>query len=80
MEILSETPVSAYQLKEELEKIKKRDKELNFRAAKTEEHLNILGIPKNLDELHEKISKNMVNANACPFDQTSNFLPPRIGQ
>jgi len=57
MEILSETPVSAYQLKEELEKIKKRDKELNFRAAKTEEHLNILGIPKNLDELHEKISK-----------------------
>ena len=57
MEILSETPVSAYQLKEELEKIKKRDKELNFRAAKTEEHLNSLGIPKNLDELHEKISK-----------------------
>lgn len=57
MEILSETPISAYQLKEELEKIKKRDKELNFRAAKTEEHLNIIGTPKNLDDLYEKISK-----------------------
>ena len=57
MEILSETPISAYQLREELEKIKKRDKELNFRAAKAEEHLNSVGTPKNLDELYEKISK-----------------------
>ena len=57
MEILSETPISAYQLKEELEKIKKRDKELNFRAAKTEEHLNSIDTPKNLDDLYEKISK-----------------------
>ncbi len=57
MEILSETPVSAYQLKEELEKIKKRDKELNFRAAKTGEHLNSIGATKNLDSLYEKISK-----------------------
>ena len=57
MEILSETPVSAYQLKEELEKIKKRDKELNFRAAKAEEHLNSINTPKNLDEFYEKISK-----------------------
>lgn len=57
IEILSETPISAYQLKEELEKIKKRDKELNFRAAKTEEHLNSINTPKNLDDLHEKINK-----------------------
>ncbi len=57
MEILSETPISAYQLKEELEKIKKRDKELNFRAAKTGEHLNSIGTTKNLDSLYEQISK-----------------------
>jgi len=56
MEILSETPVSASQLKEELRKIKQRDKELNFRAAKTEEHLINIGV-KNADDLFEKISK-----------------------
>lgn len=57
MSILSETPISAYQLKEELEKIKRRDKELNFRASKAEEHLNSIGTPKNFDDLYEKISK-----------------------
>ena len=57
MEIISEQPISAYQLKEELEKVKKRDKELNFRATKAEEHLASIGTPKNLDGLHEKISK-----------------------
>lgn len=57
MEVISENPISAYQLKSELEKIKKRDKELNFRAAKTEEHLISINAPKNLDALFEKISK-----------------------
>jgi len=57
LEVLSETPMSTYQLKEELEKIKKRDGELNFRAAKTEEHLISMGSPKNQDQLFEKISK-----------------------
>lgn len=37
--IISEKPISMAELKEELEKIKKRDKELNFRANKTEEYL-----------------------------------------
>ncbi len=57
VQIISETPISAYQLKTELDKIKKRDKELNFRAAKTEEHLISAGVPKNLEPLFEKISK-----------------------
>ena len=56
-EILSETPISAYQLKEELDKIKKRDKELNLRATKTEEHLERIETPKNVDALFDKISK-----------------------
>ena len=56
-EIISETPITASQLKEELVKIKKRDKELNFRAAKTEEHLGYIGIPKDTEPLFEKISK-----------------------
>jgi len=57
LEIISETPMSASQLKEELAKIKQRDKELNFRAAKTEEHLGTIGIKKDTDTLYEKINK-----------------------
>jgi len=56
-EVLSETPISSYQLKEELEKIKKRDGELNFRAAKTEEHLTNISASKNQDQIFEKINK-----------------------
>jgi DNA-directed RNA polymerase subunit F len=37
--ILSEEPISVYDLKKELAVIKNRDKELGFRAAKTEEYL-----------------------------------------
>ena len=56
-EIISETPISAYQLKQELGKIKQRDKELNFRAAKTEEHLEHILPSKTSDALFDKISK-----------------------
>lgn len=42
-------------LKEELEKIKKRDKELNFRAARTEEYLQHFATLKDSEELHKKI-------------------------
>ena len=57
VQIISEVPISAYQLKEELDKIKKRDAELNFRAAKTEEHLISITANKSLDNLFDKISK-----------------------
>lgn len=39
-EILNENPVSLIETKSELENIKKRDKELNFRSQKTEEYIN----------------------------------------
>lgn len=57
LEIISETPISASQLKEELAKIKQRDKELNFRAVKTEEHLEHISPSKNTDALFDKINK-----------------------
>ena len=57
MEIMSETPINMAQLKEELAKIKKRDKELNFRATKTEEYLNQFVTLKNPNELVEKLTK-----------------------
>ena len=54
--ILSESPIAMAELKEELEKIKKRDKELNFRANKTEEYLNQVVTIKNAAELIKKLT------------------------
>ncbi|MBS3104726.1 hypothetical protein J4234_00545 [Candidatus Woesearchaeota archaeon] len=56
-QIISEVPISIYQLRKELERIKKRDNELNFRANKTEEYLNQVATLKNHDELFDKIIK-----------------------
>ena len=55
MQIISETPINIYTLKKELEKIKKRDNELNFRAARTEEYLGQISSIKNADELFKKL-------------------------
>lgn len=41
VKVLSETPITMAELKEDLKKIKERDSELNFRANKTEEYLNM---------------------------------------
>ena len=54
-EIISEKPLGMGDLKKEIEKIKKRDKELNFRALRTEEYLQHFTILKDLDELFKKI-------------------------
>jgi len=55
--ILNEKPISAVELKEELEEIKKRDKELSFRSQKTAEYLNqfITISPKQAEELKKKL-------------------------
>ena len=55
MQVISETPINIYILKKELEKIKKRDGELNFRANRTEEYLNQISNLKNVDELFKKL-------------------------
>ncbi|MBN2454394.1 hypothetical protein JXB11_02505 [Candidatus Woesearchaeota archaeon] len=59
MEILSENPIPISQLKEAVDKIKKRDKEPNFRVNKIEEYLNSfnrLSASKS-KELIEKLTK-----------------------
>ena len=38
--VIKEIPISIAEVKNEIEKIKKRDKELGFRTARTEEYLN----------------------------------------
>lgn len=57
MRIISESPINIYHLKKELERIKKRDNELNFRAAKVDEYINQVGVLKNAEELFDKIMK-----------------------
>ena len=57
MQIVSEAPMNIYELKKELERIKKRDNELNFRANKAEEYLHQVATLKNADELFDKIAK-----------------------
>ena len=57
MQIVSEAPMNMYQLRKELEKIKKRDNELNFRANRTEEYMHQVATLKNSEELFEKIMK-----------------------
>ena len=56
-QIIAETPINIYQLKKELENIKKRYNELNFRANKTEEYLNQIAVHKSADELFDKVMK-----------------------
>ena len=57
-QIISETPMNVYQLRKEIEKIKKRGDDLNFRAGKTEEYLlQTASEIKNAEELFDRIIK-----------------------
>ncbi len=56
-DIIKEEPISMVELKTELSKIRRRDKELNFRANKTDEYVKqFVSIDaKKAQELQEKI-------------------------
>ncbi len=58
-EILKETPVCCADIKENLEAIKKKEKELNFRAQKTEDYLQSMNLisSKKAQELYGKLDK-----------------------
>ncbi len=82
MKIVNEKPVSMYEVKDEVASMKKRDKELNFRAKKVEEYLGgvakIKKTPadfrKDLEELGigRLREKSMVHImNVCPKDLDS---------
>ena len=47
-EIVKEIPISIAEVKKEIDKIKKRDKELGFRTARTEEYLNFFANKESL--------------------------------
>ena len=56
-EVVNEVPITMAQMKKKLEEIKKRDKELNFRAKKVEEYLDqFLTKDKKQEDLRKKIT------------------------
>ncbi len=59
--VISEQPISTYDLRNELEKIKGRDKELGFRAAKVDEYLK--GFTKLDDSKIQTIKKKIEELN-----------------
>lgn len=54
-QILEETPITMTELKEEINNIKKRDKELNFRAQRVEEYLKEFAKFEKTKELNRKL-------------------------
>lgn len=60
IQMINEKPVTIYEVKDKLADIKKRDKELSFRAKKTEEFINNVSLmkEKKSKELLEDLEKN----------------------
>ena len=61
IKIIKEKPISLFELKEELEKIEKKDKELNFRAKRVQEYVNIFS-KLNKDQ-YKKIYEGIIKLN-----------------
>ena len=59
--VISQEPVTMAEVKSELEKIKEKNKELNFRATRTEEYLNIF--TKLSKTKAEELKKKLVGLN-----------------
>ena len=57
IEVINEIPLTLLDMKQKLEEIKKRDKELNFRANKVKEYLDMFTLMdiKKTEELKNKI-------------------------
>tara|TARA_Y100000310_G_scaffold345483_1_gene465513 strand:+ start:3225 stop:3554 length:330 start_codon:yes stop_codon:yes gene_type:complete len=81
MEIVNEKPVSINEIKIHIDSIKKREKELNFRAKKVEEYLNSVAKLKKATEFRKDLEsldisrlreKSMVHImNICPKENDS---------
>ena len=81
VQVISETPINVYQLKKELEMIKKRDNELNFRANKTEDYLQQIAVLKNADELFDRLTKlNMPRLKEQHIHKIIDIAPTTINE
>lgn len=81
LKIISETPIMMAQLKEDLERIRTRDAELNFRAGKTAEYLKyFVGLPgEKAVELFKKIEgMNVPRLKAEHIAKIVDLLPSSV--
>lgn len=58
MKVIEKIPISVPEMKEHVDAMKKRDKELNFRAKKVEDYLN--GVPKT--KAYKELKKELESA------------------
>ena len=82
-EIISEKPITITELKQEIDKIQKRDKELNFRVGKTEEYLShFITLSKaNEDELIKKLEKlNVPRLKDIHITKIVDILPKTVDE
>ena len=81
--IMSEKPITLTELKQEIDKIKKRDKELNFRVGKTEEYLShfiILSKSKE-NEIIKKLEKlNIPRLKDIHITKIVDILPKTVDE
>ncbi len=82
-EIISEKPITLTELKQDIDKIKKRDKELNFRVGKTEEYLShfiTLNKAKE-DEIIKKLEKlNVPRLKDVHITKIVDILPKTVDE
>ena len=60
IKVLAENPICVYELRKEIDKINKRDGELNYRAKKTEDYLNSImtsETAKKSDKIYDELVK-----------------------
>ena len=55
MEIINENPISLSEMEKHIQEMKKRDKELNFRAKKVEEYLKVVPRVKESEKLKKEL-------------------------
>ena len=82
-EIISEKPITLTELKQEIDNIKKRDKELNFRVGKTEEYLShFITLSKaKEDELIKKLEKlNVPRLRDIHITKIVDILPKTVDE
>ncbi len=58
IDVINEKPITMLEMKQKLEEIEKRDKELNFRAKKVKEYLDIF-VGKDYKE-HNELKKKLI--------------------
>ncbi|MEK6967719.1 MAG: hypothetical protein AABX51_03755 [Nanoarchaeota archaeon] len=79
--VVSETPINTSELREEIEKIKKRDPEINMRVGRTEEYVNTfmpLSSKKGKELLEKLLALNVPRMKEQYYNKIIDILPPNM--